>query len=125
MTDRRWQDIWIEQCEAAEAIMHCYGVEFAFDYIVGGKLVNFVEAAAENPAFAQALPRFVSRVRGMFTPEEVQEHLSRIERRRLELGEAAMEDEEPGFEDAKASAERAQQFELVRELLTAPALGTS
>ena len=62
MTDRRWQDIWMEQCEAAEAILHRYGVEPAFDYIVGEKLVNFVEAAAENPAFAQALPRFVSRV---------------------------------------------------------------
>ena len=62
MTDRRWQDIWMEQCEAAEAILHRYGVEPAFDYIVGEKLVNFVEAAAENPAFALALPRFVSRV---------------------------------------------------------------
>ena len=102
-----------------------YGVELAFDYVVGEKLLNFAEAAAEHPEFAQALPQFVSRVRGMFTPEEIKAHLARTERRRREMEEVAADDEDPGFADDKATAERARQFDLVKELLTAPALGTS
>ena len=125
MTERRWHEIWMEQCEAAEAIKVRYGVESAFDYVVGEKLLNFADAAATHAEFAQALPQFVSRVRGMFAPEETKEHLERIERRRRELAEAVLEDEDPGFADDKAAEERARQFDLVRGLLTAPALGTS
>ena len=125
MTERRWHDIWLEQCEAAETIKLRYGVESAFDYVVGEKLLNFAEAAAGHPEFAQALPQFVSRVRGMFTPEEMAAHLARTERRRREMEVAALDDEDPGFADGKATAERARQFDLVKELLTARALGTS
>ena len=125
MTERRWHKIWMEQCEAAETIRLRYGVELAFDYVVGEKLLNFAEAAAEHPEFAQALPQFVSRVRGMFTPEEMKAHLARTERRRREMEEVAADDEDRGFADDKATAERARQFALVKELLTAPALGTS
>ena len=35
MTARRWHEIWIEQCEAAEAIKLRYGVGSAFDFVVG------------------------------------------------------------------------------------------
>ena len=125
MTERRWHEIWMEQCEAAEAIRVRYGVESAFDYMVGEKLLNFAEAAATHAEFAQALPQFVSRVRSMFTTQEMKAHLARTERRRRELAEAALEDEDPGFADDKAAEERARQFDLVKELLTAPALGTS
>ena len=83
MTERRWHEIWMEQCEAAETIKLRYGVESAFDHAVGEKLLNFAEeAAAEHPECAQALPQFVSRVRGMFTPQEMAAHLARTERRR-------------------------------------------
>ena len=125
MTERRWHEIWMEQCEAAEAIRLRYGVESAFDYVVGEKLLNFAEAAADHSEFAQALPQFVSRVRGMFTLEEMAAHLARTERRRREMEVAALDDEDQGFADGKATAERARQFDLVKELLTAPALGTS
>ncbi len=125
MTERRWHEIWMEQCKAAETTKLRYGVESAFDYAVGEKLLNFAEAAAEHPEFAQALPQFVSRVRGMFTPQEMAAHLARTERRRREMEEAALGDEDPGFADDKAAGARARQFDLVKELLTAPALGTS
>ena len=125
MTDRHWHDIRMEQCEAAEAIKLRYGVEAALDYAVGEKLLKFAQAASRHPEFARELPRFVSRVRRMFTAQEMQEHLARIERLRLEYELAALKDEEPRFEDPKAAAERARQFDLVKELLTAPALGTS
>ena len=125
MTDRRWHAIWwIEQCEAAEAIMLRYGVEAAFDYAVGEKLLNFAEVAVDHPGFAHELPRFVSRVRGMFTPQEIEVHLARIKRRRLEHDMAAMEDDDPDVESPAAAAARARQFALIKEQLMAPALGT-
>ena len=71
------------------------------------------------------LPRFVSRVRRMFTPKEIELHLARIENKRREQEAAAMENDEPDFEDPKLKAERARQFHLIKELLTAPELGTS
>ncbi|MDE0335509.1 MAG: hypothetical protein OXI64_11165 [Defluviicoccus sp.] len=125
MSEIRWHDIWIDQCDAAETIRIRYGVESAFDYVVGEKLLNFAEAAAEHPEFAGALPQFVSRVRGMFTPEEMAAHLPRTERRRREMDETAEDDADMRFIREKAAAERARQFELVKEMLTAPALGTS
>ena len=124
-TERRWHEVWLEQCEAAETIRLRHGVESAFDYVVGEKLLKFAEVAAEHREFAQALPQFVSRVRGMFTPEEMETHLARTERRRREMEESALDDEDSGFGDDEATAERARQFDLVKELLTAPALGTS
>ena len=124
-TERRWHEIRLEQCEAAETVRLRHGVESAFDYVVGEKLLNFAEVAAEHREFAQALPQFVSRVRGMFTPEEMETHLARTERRRREMEETALDDEDPGCGDDEATAERARQFDLVKELLTAPALGTS
>ena len=124
MTDWRWHEIWKEQCEAAEAIMFCYGVESAFDYVVGEKLLNFAAAAAKRPEFARALPSFVSRVRRMFTPEELQEHLARIEHLRLQPAEAAPQEREASLDGRKAATGRARQLELVRNLLTAPALAT-
>ena len=125
MTERRWQDVWMEQCEAAEAIMHRFGVEPAFDYIVGEKLVSFAQAAAERPEFAQALPGFVSRLRRMFTAEEMQDNFTRFERLLRDREETASEAPELSIEDPKAPAERARQLGLLRELLFAPALGTS
>ena len=113
-TERRWHEIWLEQCEAAETIRLRHGVESAFDYVVGEKLLNFAEVAAEHREFAQVqLPQFVSRVRGMFTPEEMETHLARTERRRREMEETAVDDEDPGFGDDEATTERARQFDLV------------
>ena len=124
-TERRWHEIWREQCEAAKSIRLNYGIESAFDYVVGEKLLNFAEAAEEHPEFAQALPQFVSRVRDMFTPEEIEEHLARIERQRLERAMDAMDVYDPELDDLAASDAEARRFESVKELLTAPALGTS
>ena len=70
MNFREAHKIWIAQCEAAETVRTRFGLKAAFNYIVGEKLINFVEAASNNRAFAQELPRFISEVRRMFTPEE-------------------------------------------------------
>ena len=125
MTERRWHEVWREQCEAAETIRLRHGVGSAFDYVVGEKLLTFAAAAEEYPEFARALPQFVSELRRMFTPEEIGEHLARIERERLQRDMDAMDVYDPELDDPAAPAAEARRFEFVRELLTARALGTS
>ena len=61
----------------------------------------------------------------MFTAQEMESHLARIEGIRRKNERAAMEAYEPDLDDPMSAAERARQFELVKELLTAPVLGTS
>ena len=124
-TQRRWHEVWREQCEAAETIRLQYGVGSAFDYVVGEKLLTFAEAAEEHPEFARALPRFVSELRRMFTPEEIEEHLARIESARLQRAMDTMDAYDPELDDLAATDAEARRFAFVKELLTAPALGTS
>ena len=125
MAGVRWHEIWKDQCEAAESIRLQFGIGDAFDYVVGEKLLTFAEAAEEHPEFARALPRFVSELRRMFTPEEIDEHLTRIENARLQRDMDAMDVYDPEFDDLAASDAEARRFAFVKELLTAPALGTS
>jgi hypothetical protein len=132
----RSHQIWIEQCDAAEDIKLRYGLKAAFDYVVAEKLLNFAKAAADHPEFARELPRFVSRVRGLFTPQEMRTHLDRIEREQQQYDDSVeeddeaeedqvLEDDEMLLESAAATAERARQFATIKELLTAVELGTS
>ena len=93
--------------------------------MVGEKLLTFAEAVEDHPEFARALPQFVSELRRMFTPEEVEEHLARIESARLERAMDAMDVYDPELDELAASEAEARRFEFVKELLTAPSLGTS
>jgi hypothetical protein len=132
---RKFHEIWIEQCEAAEEIKLPYGLKAAFDYLVAEKLFNFADAAKTHPAFARELPQFVARVRGLFTVEEMRTHLNRIEceqrDRDADIEECDEFDEENEEEDALSletsgeAEERARQFATMAELLTAAELGTS
>ena len=124
-TERRWHEVWREQCEAAESIRLQYGIASAFDYLVGEKLLTFAEAAGEHPEFARALPQFVSEIRRMFTLEEIDEHLARVVNARLQRVMDTMDVYDPELDDLAASDAEARRFEFVKELLTAPALGTS
>ena len=124
-TERRWHEVWREQCEVAESIRLRHGVGSAFDYAVGEKLLTFAAAAEDRPEFARALPQFVSELRRMFTAEEIEEHLARVENERLQRAMEAMDVYAPELDDLAAPAAEARRFEFVKELLTAPALGTS
>ena len=118
--------IWIEQCDAAQTIKARFGLTAAFDYLVGEKLMNFAIAASRHPDFARELPRFVSEVRHMFTPDEIRAHLAQIERSQNERDVDVLEAEDDLLrESPAAAAERVLQFMLVEELLTATMLGTS
>jgi hypothetical protein len=123
ITDRNHHEIWVEQCEAARTINERYGLKAAFDYIVGEKLINYAEAALQHPQFARALPQFVSEIRRMFTPEDLRTYLARLEREFFE--EPSDEEGELFPESSAATAERAERFTIIQELLTAEKLGTS
>ena len=53
MSADKHHQIWIEQCGATRTIRERCGVEAAFEYAVGEKLVNFASAARDHPAFAR------------------------------------------------------------------------
>ena len=125
MPQGKAREVWIEQCEAAQTIRVRFGLKSTFDYLVGEKLLNFAEAAANHVDFARELPRFVSQVRRIFTPEEIEAHLAGIER--VQNGETTNDfDEEDPFRESPAeAAERVRRFNLIKELLTTTNLGTS
>jgi hypothetical protein len=126
MNVRKAHKIWIEQCDAAQTIKARFGLTAAFDYLVGEKLMSFASAASRHPDFARELPRFVSEVRRMFTPDEIGAQLAQIERSQNDGKVDVLEEEDDLLREGPATvAERVRQFILVKELLTAPMLGTS
>lgn len=122
--DKRSHNIWIEQCHAAETIKRRYGIESAFDYLVTQKLPTFAEAAERHAAFARALPRFITRVRQTFTPQEILTHLARIECERRKAERLPGEDEDPR-RWFQVEVRDEQRFAALRVFLTAPELGMS
>jgi hypothetical protein len=125
MNSSKAHKIWIEQCEATHTVRARFGLTAAFDYIVGEKLINFVDAASRHRDFAQELPRFISEVRRMFTPAEIGAQLTRIEREQNQEEEDVLNEDDPFDEKPASIAERARRFAMIKELLTATTLGTS
>ena len=108
MTERIWHRVRAGHCDAAEGISAWYGFEGAFDYALGDRLLTYVQDASQRLDFARGLPLFVSGVRGVFSAEVRQVHLTLIE---------------PGPPGVRV--ERMRQFELVNEPLPVPVPGTS
>ena len=123
MGSRKFHEIWIEQCDAARDIKIRFGLKAAFDYVVAEKLLDFASAAADHPEFTRELPRFVSEVRRMFTPDEISTHIARVELEQRAKDANAVEDDDD--ELFRENPEQARQFSIIKELLTAPELGTS
>ena len=79
--------IWQEQCAATPTIRKRFGVKSALDYLVGQMLLNFADAADEDPDFAAELPRFQSAVWEVFNPYELRGYLASLKpaaRKKLE-----------------------------------------
>ena len=125
MPQGKFHQVWIEQCEAAQTIRTRFGLKAAFDYLVGEKLLNFAGTAANHADFARELPRFVSEVRRMFTPEEIAAQLAQIERSQIETVMEVSDEDDPCPESPAEAAQRVRRFNLIKELLTATKLGTS
>ena len=116
---------WIEQCDAAERIKLRYGLKAAFDYLVAEKLLNFARAAADRTELARDLPQFVSKVRLMFTPEEIRTEIARIEREMHASNAAEADDDDLMQENPVEVARQAERFAAIKDLLTARELGIS
>ena len=126
MSERRFQDIWKEQCAAGRGVREKHGIVSALDYLIGEKLMTFADAAATRPEFARELPRFVAEVRAIFAPEEIRAYLDHMERMEEQDDEAAAA---PGaddidFDTPDQKGERHARFVNLKELLNAEALGT-
>jgi hypothetical protein len=120
---RKIRDVWLEQCRLALDIRSSHGVEAAFDYLVSDALMEFAKAAAAHPEFARQLPWFVSSAREMFSPDETQLNVARVESR---MADEATAGNARGLQERRVEmAERSQRFEFIKALMLEVELGTS
>jgi len=121
-----YHKIWIEQCAATEDIRERFGLESALDYLIGEKLFSFVEAAEQDPLFAQELPFFVAEIRKLFTAGEIRAYLDHLERSKflappepdLDTDDLDEESEdEPWPAHPVIGAEELLRYSRVRQLL--------
>ena len=125
MAERYWQHVWVDECEAVNAIKARDGLEPSIDYALGEKLLAYIQRAAQRRDCPRELHRFVSRLTILRTSEETQTHLARIERDRPKQIPKSVAINEYHYEDAGVLPKSDRQSHLVMELLSAPLLGTS
>lgn len=77
---REFHKIWIDQCEAARDIREAFGLRKALGYLIGEKLLNFLRAADQDPAFAGEVPSFVAEIKHIFDREEIRTCLDNVQR---------------------------------------------
>jgi hypothetical protein len=87
--------IWIDQCEAARRIEDEFGTPNALDYLVGEKLLNFLEAAEIDTSFRAEIPSFVAEIRTIFERWQLAEYLETT-RQTEPFDPDIYEDEDPG-----------------------------
>ena len=80
MNMEKFAKIWIEQCEAAEEIKEKFGVNTALGYLIGEKLLKFVQAAEQYSEFEEELPEFITEIKSIFQPREISEYLENVKR---------------------------------------------
>jgi hypothetical protein len=73
MADLEFHKIWIVQCEAAEGIKEQFGAKDAARYLIGEKLLRFMEASYDHPEFAEELPKFLAEIKRIIEPHEIVE----------------------------------------------------
>jgi hypothetical protein len=119
------RELWQEQCEAARGVRERFGVKAAFDYIVGEKLQLFAESATRDRSLAADLPWFVAEARKLFTADEIEHHLSRLERELSQQAEFVGDPDDDLAERPEQYQARVETFRKIAELMRAPVLGTS
>jgi hypothetical protein len=118
-----FERIWVEQCHAARIIREQHGVTKSMGYLIGEKLMNFVEAAETRSEFARELPAFVEEIKRMFSTSELEDYLGNLKRVGA-LGHILDDDQFEEFRAAKAlmedpvgGAEGVLRLERIKELL--------
>ena len=85
-----FHQLWMEQCAATRRIKQHFGLDNALEYLVGEKLLRFVDAAEHNHLFAQELPSFIAAIKQVFSVNEVGNYAVRLERtKRLSVPQRA------------------------------------
>jgi hypothetical protein len=120
---REFHKIWIEQCEAAEHIQADHGTDQAMGYLIGEKLLNFLEIAETRPEWQAEIPHFIAKVKEIFQPWEIAEFFG-TPRRLGALGHVADEEAHQAFHTQMEDSERLREdtrnlllFERAREWL--------
>ena len=115
--------IWIDQCGAAEQIEADYGTEKALGYLIGEKLLNFLEVAERKPEWRAEVPHFVAKIKRIFEPWQIAEFFE-TPRRLGALGHTADEEGHELFrsqveesENLREDARNLMLFEQAREWL--------
>jgi hypothetical protein len=128
MPERRFQDIWKEQCQAARRVRQRHGVVSALDYLIGEKLMDCAEMAVTRPEFARELPSFVAEIRKLFGAEEIRVYVEHLERMHV-LEDEALSTEPPAddvhVETPEQRAAATERLRRLKELLTSTVLGTA
>jgi hypothetical protein len=120
---RLFRKIWVEQCDAAEGIEADYGTEKALGYLIGEKLLNFLEVAERKPEWQAEVPLFIARIKDIFEPWQIAEFFE-TPRRLGALGHTADEEGHKLFrsqveesDNIREDARNLMLFEQARELL--------
>ena len=128
MPERRFQDIWKEQCEAARGVAQRHGVVPALGYLIGEKLMDYAEMAVTRPEFARELPSFMAEIRSIFSADEIRAYLEHLDRMRS-LDDETLSAESPGddlsIETPEERTAATERFRRLKELLTSTVLGTA
>ena len=126
---RLFRKIWIEQCEAAEQIEADYGTEKALGYLIGEKLLNFLEVAETKPEWRAEVPLFIAKIKDIFEPWQIAEFFE-TPRRLGALGHTADEEGHKLFrsqveesENLREDARNLMLFEQAREWLLEDEVG--
>lgn len=72
---------WVAQCDAARNIRHRFGPVSALEYLVGEKLLHFVDASERHPDFKRELPHFLAKIKRLFSLTELGSYIGDLERR--------------------------------------------
>lgn len=120
---REFHKIWIDHCEAAEQIQADHGTEKALGYLIGEKLLNFLEVAETNPEWRSELPQFIAKIRELFQSWQIAEFLE-TPRRLGALGHTGDEEAHKAFrsqvddsDNLREDARNLLLFEQAREWL--------
>jgi hypothetical protein len=122
----KFEEIWIQQCDAAEGIKEELGKEKALGYLVGEKLLNFMKVADRRAEWAKELPKFIARIREIFEEWEVREYFDNVKRVGA-LGHICEDDEQYNYlqrvgmikEDVVKAAENVVLVERAKDMLLA------
>ena len=119
----RFHRIWTEQCEAAERIEADNGTQKALGYLIGEKLLNFLEVAETEPEWRAEIPNFIAEIKNMFEAWQIAgfletpQRLSALGHTADEEGHKALRSQLDEPEKLREDARNLMLIEWARELL--------